>query len=287
MRDLFVRESGNPKGPTVILLHGGPGLPGYMCTLAERLERDAFVVDYYQRGSLKSPSPGPFKIDDHVRDLDALIRRYTRGRKPLLIGSSWGAILALCYAAAKPGRIAKAIVIGTGPLDKACSEKFSATIAARLPYKEHLKARALKARFFSAKGSAARRGALYLEWCSVIFRVYNKDPRSFDRLRLELPHIKSTLETDADYEGRMASGKLVRDLRRIKDPVVAFHGDYDPIPWEGILPLLAKRVRNFRTRLLRGAGHVPWLERDPGEFLRLLKKDILARETLGTSKNQE
>lgn len=273
---LYVEEYGNCERPRVILLHGGPGLPGYMRSLGTKISKDAFVVEYYQRGALKSPSKGTCLIADHVRDLDALVQRQSTGQRPILIGSSWGAVLALCYAAARPGRIAKAIVIGTGPLDAMCAKKFSAAIHARLPFDAFLRAQGLEREFMSGRGSPAQRSTKYLRWCDTIFSVYNRDPRSFDKLRIEKPNVVTALETDADYERRLKSGRLLRDLARITDPVFAFHGDYDPIPWEGILPVLSKRIRKCRTRLLRGAGHVPWIERRPGDFLTGLRREILS-----------
>jgi proline iminopeptidase len=73
---------------------------------------------------------------DHVRDLDCLVREYGKNSRPVLVGHSWGGVLALSYAAAHPGRLAKTILIGCGPLDPACSARFAATIDARLSYDE-------------------------------------------------------------------------------------------------------------------------------------------------------
>jgi pimeloyl-ACP methyl ester carboxylesterase len=271
---LYVEEYGNHGGPNVILLHGGPGLPGYMRSLGLKLSEHARVSDYYQRGALKSPSSGSCKTSDHVRDLDALVLRHTTDRKPILIGSSWGAILALSYLAAKPGRVSKAIVIGTGPLDSISAKKFSATISARLPFGEFVRAQRFEKLVESRRGSPARQASVYRRWCGVIFPAYNRDARSFDKVHIERPHMKTMLETNADYERRMKSGRLMRDLARISDPVVAFHGDYDPVPWEGILPILVKRIRNCRTHLVRSAGHAPWIEKRPGQFLAALKREI-------------
>lgn len=269
-----MREYGDPRHPPVILLHGGPGLPGYMKVLGEALGRGAFVVDYYQRGARKSPSTGSFGIQAHVRDLDSLVRRYGKNVPPVLVGHSWGAVLALSYTAAKPRRVAKTIMIGCGPLDPACSARFSATIDARLPYAEFLKARGLKHRLFAAKLAEPRRSALYLEWCGIILRTYNRDPDSFDLTLLEKPSVANALATEADYERRVKSGALLKSLAQASGPLVAFHGDYDPIPWQGILPRVSSGGRRRKTYLLRGMGHIPWLERGRTRFLALLRREI-------------
>ena len=271
---LFVQEYGDSRNPPVILLHGGPGLPGYMKSLGEALSRRAFAVDYHQRGSRRSPSPGPFRIVDHVRDLDCVVREYGKNARPVLVGHSWGGVLALCYAAANPGRLAKTIIIGCGPLDHECSARFSATINARLPYAEFLMTRELLKQIKSKNLSESRRSAAYLRWCGILLRVYNRDPDSFDLSTLERPSVASALATDADYEGRLKSGTLLKSLARVSGPLVVFHGDYDPIPWQGILPQVSKGGPNRKTHLLRQMGHIPWLERGRERFLALLRREI-------------
>ncbi|MBU6430161.1 MAG: alpha/beta hydrolase [Cyanobacteria bacterium REEB65] len=267
-------EYGDRRQPAVILLHGGPGLPGYMSALCKALGSRALIVDYHQRGTRRSPSAGPFRIADHVRDLDCIVREYGKGFRPILVGHSWGAVLALSYAAAHSDRLAKTILIGCGPLDPPCLARFSATINARLPYAEFLKARRLFDQLYSKSLPGTRRSAAYLRWCGIIFRVYNKDPDSFDISTLEKPVVASALATDADYEKRIKSGELLRSLAKVPGPIIAFHGDYDPIPWQGILPHVANGGQRRKTHLLRGMGHMPWLERGQERFLSLLRREI-------------
>lgn len=272
---IFLWEYGDRKRPAVILLHGGPGLPGYMTALGEALSHHAFIVDYHQRGTRRSPSAGSFRIADHVRDLDCIVRKYGKGSRPILVGHSWGAVLALSYATAHANRLAKTILIGCGPLDSACSAKFSATINARLPYADFLEARRLLDQLYSKNLPESYRSKVYLRWCGIIFRVYNKDPDCFDISTLDRPAVANALATDADYEQRIKSGDLLRSLTKISGPLVAFHGDFDPIPWQGILPHVTNGDELRKIHLLRGMGHMPWLERGRDRFLSLLRREII------------
>lgn len=100
--------------PLLVWLHGGPGG-------AERplfryfnggLERNFLVAYYDQRGagrSFDTDAPaGPLNIAQHVADLGRVVgelrERYRRSRV-LLVGHSWGAVLGMLYAKARPDTV--------------------------------------------------------------------------------------------------------------------------------------------------------------------------------------
>jgi len=56
-----------------------------------------------------------YTADRHKRDLEAIVRQIGAS-KVILIGQSWGAILAVLYAADNPGSVACMIVTGPGPI---------------------------------------------------------------------------------------------------------------------------------------------------------------------------
>lgn len=88
------------SGPVVVVLHGGPGAPGHMAPVARGLADSFQILEPRQRGS----GSEPLTVARHVADLDGLVESHCGGARPALVGSSWGAMLALAYAAAHPGR---------------------------------------------------------------------------------------------------------------------------------------------------------------------------------------
>ena len=71
------------------------------------------------------------------------------------------------------------------------------------------------------------------------------------------------------------SGKLLRFGKKIKCPVVAIHGDYDPHPAEGVREPLSRLLKDFRFILLEKCGHEPWIEKFAKErFYEVLKGEI-------------
>lgn len=101
----------NSSRPVLLFVHGGPG--STEMALARRsmaMLEDHFVcVNWDQRGAGESfapgPDPGTMRIDQFVDDAIALIDRL-RARfhleKMLLVVHSWGSVLSMKVAAARP-----------------------------------------------------------------------------------------------------------------------------------------------------------------------------------------
>jgi proline iminopeptidase len=111
-----------PKKPfPIIYLQGGPG-----GSMSEGLIRiltpfasegyDVYVYDQIGSGwSGRLADIREYTTDRHKRDLEAIVQQIG-AEKVILIGQSWGAILATLYVADNPGRVAKLILTGPGPI---------------------------------------------------------------------------------------------------------------------------------------------------------------------------
>jgi proline iminopeptidase len=115
---MFYEQSGNPTGVPVLFLHGGPGGG---CTPLHRSLFDTsrcHVIMFDQRGCGRSSPPGLLEGNtsaDLVADIERL-RQHLGIRQWLVTGGSWGAGLALAYAAAHPqvctGLILRGVFLG-------------------------------------------------------------------------------------------------------------------------------------------------------------------------------
>ncbi|WP_147204666.1 alpha/beta fold hydrolase [Segetibacter aerophilus] len=113
------------KGPRIkqpiIYLHGGPG--GHIreegIDVLRRLSENGYNVYLYdQVGSGQSDRLKNIKeytVERHVRDLREIISR-TGSQKVILIGQSWGAILAVSFVAKYPALVDKLILTCPGPI---------------------------------------------------------------------------------------------------------------------------------------------------------------------------
>jgi len=58
-----------------------------------------------------------------------------------------------------------------------------------------------------------------------------------------------------------SGGELLNLGKKIRCPVVAIHGDYDPHPAAGVQEPLSRVLQDFHFILLKNCGHHPWFER--------------------------
>jgi pimeloyl-ACP methyl ester carboxylesterase len=78
-----------------------------------------------------------------------------------------------------------------------------------------------------------------------------------------------------DFEKLRRSNKLLKLGKKIKTPVVAIHGEYDPHPYKGIEKTFSNILTNFKFFLLEKCGHCPWIEKNARDnFYNILKKEI-------------
>ena len=94
---MFVRRYGQ-SGPLVFVLHGGPAAVGDVAPIAKGLSGSFRVVEPWQRGS----GSVPLTVARHVADLHELVAKLGGDTPLAIVGHSWGAMLALCYAAEYP-----------------------------------------------------------------------------------------------------------------------------------------------------------------------------------------
>src|SRR5712692_2832251 len=123
---MHVRTYGT-AGPLVIVLHGGPGAPGHMSPVARGLADSFRVLEPFQRGS----GAQPLTVAHHVEDLRELIESRCAGARPALVGSSWGAMLALAFASAHPDLAGPLVLIGCGTFDPTARARMQAVLEAR------------------------------------------------------------------------------------------------------------------------------------------------------------
>jgi proline iminopeptidase len=112
---LFVAQYGQSDAPAAVVLHGGPG-SGTQPSVLEWFDlKRQRVVLFDQRGAGRSEPQGEILNNDSaklVADIE-LIRERLRINRWMVVGGSWGATLALMYAARHANRISAMILRGS------------------------------------------------------------------------------------------------------------------------------------------------------------------------------
>ncbi len=245
-----------PAKKSVILLHGGPALSNYFGPLESYL-RDHFQVLAYVQTARTIPDLIA-ELESHVQ---AIIRR--DGQTPILVGHSWGATLALLYAAAhatKPKLLPpKLVVLGTGPLELETKVRFRANLTARIPPSVQSKLDLLDEEFDQSEDPSIR-GPLQIRYQDLITPYYNVDPESTKRLPHSVWDTASFEAISEELGTKIEAGTIPKILSRVTVPVVSFHGASDPIPHDRTHAFFRAHLSAFRANTYMGAGHFPWVE---------------------------
>jgi pimeloyl-ACP methyl ester carboxylesterase len=244
---LHVREYGH-FGPRIFVLHGGPGAPGHMAPVARGLAGSYRVVEPFQRGS----SNERLTVARHVSDLHEVVTFHAGGCQPALLGASWGAMLALAYAASHPASTGPLILVGCGTFDLAARAELQKTIAERM--NEKIRARLKCADQLDQdermKVSAEAEMSIYSYDVRASADEDNKVDVD-DRAHHETWNDMVRLQTESVYPAAFVA---------IKVPVLMVHGMYDPHPGRLISAGLRPYLPQLEYRELERCGHYPWLE---------------------------
>jgi len=264
---LHYRTEGS--GPPVVFLSGGPGFDvDYMIPVAEFLPASYQRVFFDQRGTGRSVIPDMtadhMTLQHAVEDLEAL--RISLGQDRLiLLGHSWGAMLAMAYAAAHPERVDRLVLIGSGGPTLAFAASFQDNIRARLR-PEDVEAQ----RYWEEAGKrGVDPGKAALEALRAIVPGYFFDRGKGLEFASQLregslhPQVNTLLFQD------LAKSYDVRDgIRRLDRPVLIVHGHQDPIS-DRIAADIQSLIPSSTLQFIHRAGHFPWVEQ-PEEFGRIL-----------------
>ena len=256
------------QGPTLILLHGGPGAAGYMAPVARRLADRFQVVEPLQR---KGDPDAPLTVARHIADLQAVIDTVSPSEKPILIGHSWGAMLSLAWAAEHPDRAAGLVLIGCGTFEPASRERMEAIRRRRL--RRHVFKR-LQARIAALDDPDERlkvQGKLMMQVDSHRLGHVDDEVVYYDALGHE--------QTWRDMVRLLKAGVFPPAFRAIRVPVLMLHGTDDPHPGTMIRDTLKTCLPQLVYHEWTHCGHYPWLEKDVGENFYVVLRDRLRQMT--------
>ncbi len=248
-----VRKYGNPPFK-VALLHGGPGAPGYMAPIARKLSDKIGILEPIQ------------SEDSLVGQIDELKEQLQQNSTlPVtLVGSSWGAVLALFLAARESSMVKKLILIGSAVFDSKHSAMIENIRFQRLSPENQARYKSIKKNFQSAPKE--QQNSIFKEWGKLFMETDLYDPITTD---LEVIEVQAELHKKVwgDFVTlRNKPGYLKNLFSRIKVPVIVIHGDYDPHPIEGIRPFLESCLADPKFIIIPDCGHYPWIEKKAADY---------------------
>ena len=200
------------------------------------------------RHVVHEPLQDASSVAGHVADLDLVVRGLDR---PVIIGSSWGAMLALAYAAAHPARVGALFLVGCGTFDEYARARLCATRAERL------------------EGAVPK---TFEEWGRATLRTDSFDLVSID-LEIERIDVSGGEASWNDMVRLQDDGTYPAAFAAVESPVLLVHGDYDPHPGALVRDSLRPFIPQLEYAEIPRCGHYPWLERyGRAPFFKLLRE---------------
>jgi proline iminopeptidase len=253
-------------GPPVVCLHGGPGLWDYLAPLAALIDDTFTVVRFDQRGCGRSTGGGPFTIAQAVDDLEQVRAALGFGQWAVA-GHSWGAELALRYAARHQARTtAVAYISGVGA-GNGYKDAHVAELDRRLG-PDRQRWAALSAIPAGDRAQAEERERCLLQWRTDFSPGPDAATRALALWETRPPGTVINAVANRELWQDRAAEDLRRAAARISCPVTMLSGADDPRPWAATDSLL-DALPNASRIVLDSAGHAPWAER-PADTRRVI-----------------
>ncbi len=262
---LNVRFYPNPGRETVILLHGGPGVPDEMTEVRETLQPFMQVISFDQRGT----GPGDhrrctYRIDDYLLDIRN-IAAYFRLTTFSLFGHSWGGLYAQLYASAHPEQITRLFLCS--PASGCGREIWTMTEKEVLAYN---RSRAtlpewLGMGLYSLFGSLGCSRAVRRLFRQVIINYhkgFNVPPPEPEKLR------KINARPVTQTRREIKAHPPLKPFGQTTYPVIITYGDADA--YGESREFVLKRFPEARIEIIPHCGHTPW-KHNPKAFSELVK----------------
>jgi proline iminopeptidase len=277
---LFVRALG--AGPTVIAVHGGPDFDHeYLRPELDLLATAARLVYYDQRGrgrSFTGELP-EVTVASEVADLDA-VRASVGADRVVVLGHSWGALVALEYAWAHPDRVSGLVVMNPAPVSSDGLAAWQAELAGRRTVEEMARLRAFRHDPDWLRGDLA----LDAEYYRVHFRsavradqledLVGRLRRAFSESGLVAARAIETSLYDQTWD--LPGYDLEARLRAIHVPTVVIASTEDMIPLS-VPSGVARAMPAAELVVLADCGHFSYL--DEPDRVAALVAELIARDT--------
>lgn len=242
------------SGPTVVVLHGGPGASmDYLRPQFDLLASGRTMLYYDQRGGGRSdvPPKTPLGWRDHVADLEAVLSGLAP-RPTSVMGFSWGGLLAVLHALEHPSAVARLALVAPAPTYAEAWTAFEAEFARRQAAQALVEAQAA----LSASGLRERDpDAFWHRAFALSVAGYFREPSR----AVNLTPFRVSARAQTAVARSLAGLDLREHLGTITADTLVLHGRYDPIPLVSS-EVLASRLPHARLVVFEDSGHTLYVE---------------------------
>ncbi|WP_211291367.1 proline iminopeptidase-family hydrolase [Micromonospora wenchangensis] len=273
----WYRVTGELPGdrPPLVVLHGGPGSThDYLLNLAELSRTGRPVVHYDQLGNggsthLRGRGADFWTVELFLDELDNLLRQLGIADGYVLLGQSWGGVLAAAHAVRRPAGL-RGLVVANAPASYPLWLPELDVLRAALPPGVDATLRRHEAA--GTTGSPAYTAAMMVFYQRHVCRCKPLPPElmaSFMEINGD-PTVYHAMNGPSEFHiiGTLRDYSLVDQLPQIDTPTLVITGEYDEVtpaaarPYHDLVP-------GARWEIIEGASHLPHLE-TPERFTEIL-----------------
>ena len=280
------------KGPNILTLHGGPGIPWDKPPAGFSLLADQHRLHYYhQRGSGRSSRPfdrfaatGYYKnlvtlestlgIEAQLKDIER-VRQVLGDDQIILMGHSFGAFLAALYAAEYPDKVKALVLISPADLMKFPPEHgdLFATVRKELPESLVPEFDAWQKQYLDFSGIFKKSESELQELNSEFAKYYEAalKARGLDLPKVpDAPELTGGWMVHAQYFSMGKQHDYSDALKGVQVPVLIIHGALDLQP-EAASRAYAEMFPNAQFEKIANAGHFVFYEQ-PDTFATVVRR---------------
>jgi len=236
--------------PVAFLVHGGPGADhtGYK-PLFSRLSDRMQLVYFDHRGQGRSArgDRSTYTLDNNVEDMEALRQHLGLGQI-VVIGGSYGGMVALTYASRYPQNVSHLIVMVTVP-DSRFLEKAKQNVAERGTEEQKAIAQTLWEGSFRDEDHLRE----YFQVTRTLYSITAKEddpiPKSWNRAILSADAINEA------FGGFLRTYDVRSQLSQITAPTLVIAGKHDWICPPEFSEEIAALIPNSDLRIFENSGH--------------------------------
>jgi len=253
------------QGPLIVVVPGGPGLGfHYLRDPVCAALGDAYeLLLYDQRGTGHSTGRDDLTrltMNTFVEDLDA-VRRAVGCERVILLGHSFGGLLAMYYALAHPTRMEALILVDSDPSSYRLWQGHRSILGSRRTNEDRQRLATLQQadNFMSDAKVTTQYFTVHLRW-------YFADPERVHQLDLGFDdeRLRNFAVTIRALRSDLGEYDVTGRLGAISCPTLIVYGEASVFPHEAG-QVLASAISGSTLVRIPGAGHFPHME-TPAEF---------------------
>jgi len=262
--ELYAREIG--EGPAVIILHGGPDFDHtYLLPELDQLADHYRLIYYDQRGRGRSAvhvQPEDVTLASDLDDLDN-IRQYFHIDKVVLLGHSWGTVLALEYALRYPQHVSRLILMNPAPASADDYKQLRSDWLEKRPA-EMEQRKAISSTPAYQQGDPAAVTAYY----RIHFKPAFAHPENYEKF---MTRLSASFTPEGVLKARAVEARLMIEtwskpdynllpkLKTVTVPALVISGDHEFIPAQSA-EHIAQSLPKSRLVTFKDCGHFTYME---------------------------